>query len=192
LATSSLAVASNFVVNNILASHQKQRIDVWLRPQEAAKRDPNSTFNLFQSQYAISAGGIIGRDLFSGRLTEGRWVPEQDTDFIFCTIGEEQGFVGTAAVVILYLLLLLRIIMIAERQRIAFNRIYAYGVAGILFFHFILNIGMTIGLVPIIGIPLPFLSKGGSSLLGFTIMIAVLLKLDKHRGRIKKINLSPF
>lgn len=190
--TTALSVTSNYVFNEVLKPHQQQRIDVWLRPQEAAKRVRGSTFNLDQSKYAISAGGILGRGIFSGRMTEGQWVPEQETDFIFCTIGEEQGFLGTAAVVILYLLLLLRIVMIAERQKIAFNRIYAYGVAGILFVHFIVNIGMTIGLVPIIGIPLPFLSKGGSSLLGFTIMLAVLLKLDKHRGRIKKASISPF
>ena len=148
--------------------------------------------NLENSMLAIGAGNLTGRGLFSGRMTQGRWVPEQDTDFIFCTIGEEQGFVGSAAVVTLYLLLILRISMIAERQKVAFNRIYAYGVAGILFVHFIVNIGMTMGLVPIIGIPLPFLSKGGSSLLGFTIMLAVLLKLDKHRGRMKKNTIVNF
>lgn len=183
LTTTAMSITTPFVVNNVLQSHHRQRIDVWLRPAEAAKTYPGSTFNLDQSKYAISAGGLIGRGIFSGRLTEGRWVPEQNTDFIFCTIGEEQGFVGSAAVVILYMLLILRIVMIAERQQLAFNRIYAYGVAGILFTHFIINIGMTIGLIPIIGIPLPLISKGGSSLLGFTIMIAVLLKLDKHRGR---------
>ena len=186
LLTGGLAVGSNYVFNNVLQPHQQQRIDVWLRPTEAKKRNKDSVMNLENSMLAIGAGGITGRGVFSGRMTQGRWVPEQDTDFIFCTIGEEQGFLGTFAVVGLYLLLILRIVMIAERQRIAFNRIYAYGVAGILFVHVVVNIGMTIGLVPIIGIPLPFLSKGGSSLLGFTIMIAVLLKLDKHRGRIKK------
>ena len=148
--------------------------------------------NLENSMLAIGAGQLTGRGLFSGRMTQGRWVPEQDTDFIFCTIGEEQGLVGSVAVVVLYLLLILRITMIAERQRVAFSRIYAYGVAGILFVHFFVNIGMTMGLVPIIGIPLPFLSKGGSSLLGFTIMLAVLLKLDKHRGRIKKNTIVNF
>lgn len=183
LATTAMSIATPFVVNNVLKPHHRQRIDVWLRPSVATKNYPGSTFNLDQSKYAISAGGLIGRGIFSGRLTEGRWVPEQDTDFIFCTIGEEQGFVGSAAVVILYMLLILRIVMIAERQQLAFNRIYAYGVAGILFTHFMVNIGMTIGLIPIIGIPLPFISKGGSSLLGFTIMIAVLLKLDKHNRR---------
>jgi rod shape determining protein RodA len=186
LLTSGLSVGSNYVFNEVLQPHQQQRIDVWLRPAEAKKRNKDSVMNLENSMLAIGAGGLTGRGVFSGRMTQGRWVPEQNTDFIFCTIGEEQGFLGSAAVVILYLLLLLRIVMIAERQRIAFNRIYAYGVAGILFVHFVVNIGMTIGLVPIIGIPLPFLSKGGSSLLGFTIMLAVLLKLDKHRGRAKK------
>ncbi|MEZ4984651.1 MAG: rod shape-determining protein RodA [Saprospiraceae bacterium] len=184
--TAGLAVGSSYVFNNVLKPHQQQRIDVWLRPAEAKKRNKDSVMNLENSMLAIGAGGLTGRGLFSGRMTQGRWVPEQDTDFIFCTIGEEQGFIGSAAVVILYLLLLLRIVMIAERQRVAFNRIYAYGVAGILFVHFIVNIGMTIGLLPIIGIPLPFVSKGGSSLLGFTIMMAVLLKLDRHRGRAKK------
>jgi rod shape determining protein RodA len=186
LLTSGLAVGSNYAFNNVLQPHQQQRIDVWLRPAEAKKRNKDSVMNSENSMFAISAGRVTGRGLFSGRMTEGRWVPEQDTDFIFCTVGEEQGFLGTLGVVVLYLLLILRIVMLAERQRTAFNRIYAYGVAGILFIHFIVNIGMTIGLVPIIGIPLPFLSKGGSSLLGFTIMIAVLLKLDKHRGRAKK------
>ena len=186
LLTGGLAIGSNYVFNNVLQPHQQQRIDVWLRPAEAKKRNKDSVMNLENSMLAIGAGGITGRGVFSGRMTQGRWVPEQDSDFIFCTIGEEQGFLGTFAVVGLYLLLILRIVMIAERQRIAFNRIYAYGVAGIIFVHVVVNIGMTIGLVPIIGIPLPFLSRGGSSLLGFTIMIAVLLKLDKHRGRIKK------
>ncbi len=186
LLTGGLAVGSNYVFNSVLQPHQQQRIDVWLRPAEAKKRNKDSVMNLENSMLAIGAGGITGRGVFSGRMTQGRWVPEQDSDFIFCTIGEEQGFLGTFAVVGLYLLLILRIVMIAERQRIAFNRIYAYGVAGIIFVHVVVNIGMTIGLVPIIGIPLPFLSRGGSSLLGFTIMIAVLLKLDKHRGRMKK------
>lgn len=186
LLTSGLSFGSNYVFNEVLQPHQQQRIDVWLRPTEAKKRNKDSVMNLENSMLAIGAGGLTGRGVFSGRMTQGRWVPEQNTDFIFCTIGEEQGFVGSAAVVILYLLLLFRIVMIAERQRVAFNRIYAYGVAGIIFAHVIVNIGMTMGLLPIIGIPLPFLSKGGSSLLGFTIMLAVLLKLDKHRGRVKK------
>jgi len=185
--TSGLAVGSNYFYKEMLKPHQQQRIDVWLRPQEAKKRNKDSVFNLEQSKLAIGAGGLLGQGFMSGRMTSGRFVPEQDTDFIFCTIGEEQGFIGSATVVILYLLLLLRIVQIAERQKSTFNRAYAYGVAGILFVHFAVNIGMTMGLMPIIGIPLPFISKGGSSLLGFTIMIAVLLKLDRHRGRIKTV-----
>jgi rod shape determining protein RodA len=185
--TSSLAVGSNYFYREILKPHQQQRIDVWLRPEEAKKRNKDSVFNLEQSKLAIGAGGVVGQGFMSGRMTSGRFVPEQDTDFIFCTIGEEQGFLGSATVIILYLLLLLRIVQIAERQKTTFNRVYAYGVAGILFVHFAVNIGMTMGLMPIIGIPLPFLSKGGSSLLGFTIMIAVLLKLDRHRGRLKTV-----
>ncbi|MEM1214161.1 MAG: rod shape-determining protein RodA [Bacteroidota bacterium] len=186
LLTSGLAIGSNYVFNDVLKPHQQQRIDVWLRPSQAKKRNPDSVMNLENSMLAIGAGGVSGRGVFSGRLTQGRWVPAQNTDFIFCTIGEEQGFVGSVAVVSLYLLLLFRIIMIAERQKVAFNRVYGYGVAGIIFIHVIVNIGMTMGLMPIIGIPLPFLSKGGSSLLGFTILLAILLKLDKHQGRIKK------
>jgi len=114
-------------------------------------------------------------------MTKLKHVPEQSTDFIFCTVGEEHGFIGSTMLIGLYLLLLVRITIIAERQRAAFSRYYAYGIAGILFVHFFINIGMTMGLVPIIGIPLPFISKGGSSLLGFTIMLAVLLKLDSKR-----------
>jgi rod shape determining protein RodA len=186
LFTSGLSVGSNYFFNDVLKPHQQQRIDVWLRPAEAKKRNKDSVMNLENSMLAIGAGGFIGRGVFSGRMTQGKWVPEQDTDFIFCTIGEEQGFVGTAAVVILYMLLLMRIILIAERQRIAFNRVYAYSVAGVFFVHILVNIGMTIGLLPIIGIPLPFISKGGSSLVGFTLMLAILIKLDMHNGRVKK------
>ena len=116
-------------------------------------------------------------------MTKGNYVPEQSTDFIFCTIGEEQGFIGTFGIIVLFLLLLIRITVIAERQRNNFGRNYAYCIAGILFIHIFINIGMTMGLMPIIGIPLPFISKGGSSLMGFTIMLAVLLKLDKHQSR---------
>ena len=113
--------------------------------------------------------------------TKLNYVPEQTTDFIFCTVGEEQGFIGTIGIVGLFFLLLIRITLLAERQRSDFSRIYAYGVAGILFFHFFINIGMTMGLVPIIGIPLPFISYGGSSMIGFTILIGILLSLDRNR-----------
>ncbi len=115
-------------------------------------------------------------------MTKLKYVPEQSTDFIFCTVGEEHGFVGVLGVIGLFVLLLIRITQLAERQRSNFSRVYAYGVAGVIFVHFIVNIGMTMGLFPIIGIPLPFISYGGSSLIGFTLMIGVLLKLDSHRN----------
>lgn len=177
-----IAGASNYVFNNVLQPHQQERLNVWLQPGKADPRGP--LYNVRQSQLAISAGGLEGKGLTNGTMTKFGYVPEQQTDFIFCAVGEEQGFVGSAAVILLFLILLWRISVIAERQRSVFNRAYAYGVAGILFIHLIVNIGMTMGLMPVIGIPLPFISKGGSSLLGFTIMIAVLLKLDKYRDEV--------
>ncbi len=179
-----LVYSSNYIFYEVLQPHQQERINVWLRPDLA---DPQGArYNVLQSQMAISAGGLLGKGLMKGTMTKYDYVPEQLTDFIFCAVGEEQGFVGVLAVILLFLMLLLRILKIAERQRHRFNRIYAYGVAGILFVHVLVNIGMTMGLLPIIGIPLPFVSKGGSSLLGFTVMLAVLLKMDKHRNRFKK------
>lgn len=180
VALSSLLVfASGFAFNNILKPHQQDRINVWLNP---SKCDPQgSLYNVLQSKMAIGSGGLNGKGFLRGSLTKGNFVPEQSTDFIFCTIGEEQGFIGSAAIIGLFLLLLLRIITIAERQRSSFSRAFAYGVAGILFIHVFINIGMTMGLMPIIGIPLPFISKGGSSLFGFTILLSLLLKLDQHR-----------
>jgi len=174
-----LAFASNFAFNNILKPHQQDRLNVWLQPNKADER--GSSYNLFQSKLAIGSGGLTGKGYMKGTLTKLNYVPEQSTDFIFCTIGEEQGFVGSLGIIALFLVLLVRITIIAERQRSNFSRNYAYCVAGILFIHFFINIGMTMGLLPIIGIPLPFISKGGSSLLGFTVMIAVLLKLDSKR-----------
>jgi rod shape determining protein RodA len=130
---------------------------------------------------AIGGGGLTGKGYLEGPMTKLNYVPEQSTDFIFCTIGEEQGFVGSSIIILLFVILLYRIINIAERQRANFSRYYAYCIAGILFVHFSINIGMTLGFFPIIGIPLPFISKGGTSLLGFTAMMAVLLKLDSNR-----------
>ncbi len=171
--------ATNFAFNNILRPHHQDRINVWLNPE---KCDPQgSLYNVLQSKMAIGSGGLMGKGFTNGTMTKLNYVPEQSTDFIFCTIGEEQGFVGSFAIVVLFLLLLLRIVTIAERQRSTFSRQYAYGVAGVLFIHFFINIGMTMNLIPTIGIPLPFISYGGSSLLGFTLMIGVLLKLDSHR-----------
>jgi rod shape determining protein RodA len=130
---------------------------------------------------AIGSGGLTGKGYLNGTLTKLNYVPEQRTDFIFCTVGEEQGFVGSLAIIGLFIFLIIRVIDLAERQRLNLFRNYGYGVAGILFLHFIINIGMTMGLLPIIGIPLPFISYGGSSLLAFSIMIAVLLKFDSQR-----------
>ncbi len=177
-----LSFGANFAFNNILKPHQQERINVWLRPQEC---DPQGAlYNVLQSKMAISSGGWMGSGYLKGKITQLNYVPEQSTDFIFCTIGEQQGFVGSFIIIGLFLVLLFRIITIAERQRSNFSRYYAYGVAGILFLHFFINIGMTMGLAPIIGIPLPFLSKGGSSLLGFTLLMSVLLHLDRNRFRI--------
>ncbi len=174
-----LAALSQYFFNNVLKPHQQDRINVWLHPERCSEQ--GSLYNLLQSQSAIGSGGVGGKGIFKGTMTKLKHVPEQSTDFIFCTVGEEHGFIGSTMLIGLYLLLLVRITIIAERQRAAFSRYYAYGIAGILFVHFFINIGMTMGLVPIIGIPLPFISKGGSSLLGFTIMLAVLLKLDSKR-----------
>ena len=177
-----IAFAANYAFNNVLKPHQQDRINVWLQPDKCDER--GSLYNLLQSKTAIGSGGLQGKGFLQGTMTKGNFVPEQSTDFIFCTIGEEQGFIGAFGIIVLFLLLLYRISMIAERQRNNFSRHYAYCIAGIIFIHFFINIGMTMGLMPIIGIPLPFISKGGSSLMGFTIMIAVMLKLDKHRFRL--------
>jgi rod shape determining protein RodA len=174
-----LSSAANYGFNDLLKPHQQDRINVWLNPSQC---DPQgSLYNLLQSKMAISSGGLEGKGFLQGQMTKLNYVPEQSTDFIFCTIGEEHGFIGSFMTIGLFLFLLLRLTIIAERQRSAFSRIYAYCLAGIFFVHFFINIGMTMGLVPIIGIPLPFVSKGGSALLSFSIMIGVLLKLDKHR-----------
>ncbi len=179
LFATAIIYTSNYGFNKVLKPHQQERINVWLNP---GKCDPQgSLYNVLQSKMAIASGGFSGKGFLQGNLTKGNYVPEQDTDFIFCTVGEEQGFLGSAGTVIFFVLLLLRIIVLAERQRSNFAKYYAYGIAGIFFIHFIINIGMTIGLMPVIGVPLPFISKGGSSLLGFTIMIAVLVKMDSER-----------
>lgn len=181
-AGAALSFASNFAFNNVLKPHQQDRINVWLRPQLTDRA--GSSYNLWQSKLAIGSGGFLGKGFLQGTLTKLNYVPEQSTDFIFCTIGEEQGFIGSVGIIIIFFIFIYRITIVAERQRSNFSRHYAYCVAGILFVHVFINIGMTMGLLPIIGIPLPFISKGGSSLLGFTIMVAVLLKLDSNRFKI--------
>jgi len=174
-----LAGISNFLFNS-LASHQQDRINVWLQP---SKCDPRgSLYNVLQSKMAIGSGGWQGKGFLDGTLTKLRYVPEQTTDFIFCTVGEEHGFIGAFLVVGIFVALLLRLVSLAERQRSLFAQYYMYGVAGILFIHFLTNIGMTMGLMPIIGIPLPFISYGGSSLIAFTLIIGVALRLDATRA----------
>jgi len=169
---------SNFV-NNILMPHQQERIWVWLRPE---KCDPQGAlYNVEQSKYAIGSGGVVGKGFLQGERTKLDYVPEQSTDFIFCTVGEEWGFIGTSFVILLFFGFLVRMVQVAERQRGNFTKYYAYGAVGILFFHFFINIGMTIGLIPVVGIPLPLISYGGSSLIAFSILIAVLVKLDSNR-----------
>ncbi|MGY3213443.1 rod shape-determining protein RodA [Mucilaginibacter sp. HD30] len=167
-----------FIYKNVLKPHQKSRIDIVL----GITSDPRGKgYNVNQSKIAIGSGKLFGKGYMEGTQTKYSFVPEQSTDFIFCTVGEEFGFVGSLVVLGLYMLLVLRIILIAERQRSPFSRIYAYGVASVIFFHVFINIGMTIGIVPSIGIPLPLISYGGSSLIGFTLMLFVLLKLDSNR-----------
>ena len=171
----------NYGFNKILQPHQKDRINVWLKPSEC---DPlGSLYNVTWSKLAIGAGGFAGKGFLEGTITKLDYVPEQATDFIFCTVGEEHGFLGAFALILLFLLLLLRIVLIAERQRSRFTRVYAYGVASILFFHLMVNVGMTMGVMPVIGIPLPFISYGGSSLLAFTILLGILVRLDADNAR---------
>lgn len=173
---------SRYLFDNYLQAHQQDRINVWLRPEMC---DPlGSLYNLLQSKMAIASGGFTGKGFLNGTMTKLSYVPEQTTDFIFCTIGEEHGFIGVFFIIGLYIALLWRILWLAERMKTDFERIYSYGIAGILFVHFFTNIGMTIGLMPVIGIPLPFVSYGGSSLLLFTIMLAVMLNFDRARHRI--------
>lgn len=171
----------DFAFHHILKPHQQTRINIILGLEQDIR---GVGYNLNQSKIAIGSGGFLGKGYLQGTMTKYNYVPEQHTDFIFCTIGEESGFVGCLALICLYLALMLRIIVLAERQRSPFSRIYGYGIACIFFFHFAINIGMTIGLVPVIGIPLPFLSYGGSSLLMFTMMIFVFLKQDANRMNI--------
>jgi rod shape determining protein RodA len=165
-----------------LEPHQKIRIDVLLgRGTVDLKKEG---YNVNQAKIAIGSGGFAGKGFLQGTQTKYDFVPEQDTDFIFCTVGEEWGFLGSSFVIILQLTLIIRIVFMAERQRSPFSRIYGYGVASVLFFHLTVNVGMTIGLAPVIGIPLPFFSYGGSSLWSFTILLFIFIKLDSHRLQI--------
>ncbi|WDF54729.1 rod shape-determining protein RodA [Mucilaginibacter sp. KACC 22063] len=179
-----LAISISFIFSvkyiylHVLKQHQKERIDILLGLTNDLRK---KGYNVNQSKIAIGSGKLWGKGYLQGTQTKYSFVPAQSTDFIFCTVGEEWGFAGSAVLLGLYLFLVLRIIVIAERQRSPFSRIYAYGVASVIFFHVIINIGMTIGLVPVIGIPLPFISYGGSSLWSFTMLLFILIKLDSNR-----------
>lgn len=172
------ATSVNYIFNNVLEPHQQSRINVIL-----GKVNDNSgaAYNLNQSKIAIGSGGIIGKGYLKGTQTRYDFVPALSTDFIFCVIGEEFGFVGSFILIVLFVLLLQKLITLAERQNNTFNRVYMYSVVAIIFMHLMINIGMTIGLLPVIGIPLPFISYGGSSLLSFSVMIAIAVKLDSSR-----------
>jgi rod shape determining protein RodA len=175
------ATGVSWTVNNVLKEHQRNRIKVLIDPDFDRKK---TGYNVRQAKIAIGSGGLLGKGFLQGTQTKFDFVPEQSTDFIFCTVGEETGFAGSLLVVGLFLGLLLRVIYLAERQKSRFARVYGYGVVSILFFHFMVNIGMTIGLMPVIGIPLPFFSYGGSSLWSFSILLFIFLKIDAHRSQV--------
>jgi rod shape determining protein RodA len=174
-----------FFYQSILKPHQQDRISLWLRlekdPIKLEKMKQTFAYNLNESEKAISSGGFSGKGFMEGTRTTGKFVPEQHTDYIFSTVGEEWGFLGSAFVVIVFVLLLLRILHLAELQKSQFSRVYGYGVASIIFIHFLVNIGMVMGLIPTIGIPLPLFSYGGSGLWAFTILIFIFIKLDSNR-----------
>lgn len=175
---SAFVFSVHYAFENVLEPHQKKRINVLLGIEQDLR---GAGYNVNQSKIAIGSGGLTGKGFRNGVLTRYHFVPEQSTDFIFCTVGEEWGFIGTSVVVLLFLMLLIRLVLLAERQRSRFSRIYGYGVASVLFFHFAINIGMTIGLAPVVGIPLPFFSYGGSSLWAFTILLFIFIKQDANR-----------
>lgn len=181
LVATGLAFFSEFVIDNVLKPHQQERINVWLRPERCDPR--GSLYNIIQSKLAIGSGGFAGKGYLKGEMTKLNYVPEQSTDFIFTTIAEEQGFIGSLGIIILYTILIFRCMAVAEQTRLEFIKSFTYGVAGIFFFHFMINLGMAMGLLPVVGIPLPFLSKGGSSLLIFTIMIAIVGKMNQAKLR---------
>ncbi len=171
----------DFIFNNVLEPHQRGRIDVLLGKTEDLQ---GSGYNVNQSKIAIGSGSFFGKGFLKGTLTKADFVPEQETDFIFCTVGEEWGFVGSSILVALYVLLLIHLVNMAERQRSPFARIYGYSVASILFIHLFVNVGMVLGLVPVIGIPLPFFSYGGSSLLAFTILLFIFIRQDASKNQL--------
>lgn len=180
-----LSFGVKFFYENILQEHQQDRISLWLRLEKDEKKleqmKRTILYNLNESEKAISSGGITGKGFMEGTRTTGKFVPEQDTDYIFSTVGEEWGFVGTTGTVLVFVLLLIRILYRAEQQKSQFSRVYGYSVASILFFHFLINTGMVMGLIPTVGIPLPFFSRGGSGLMSFTILLFIFVKLDANK-----------
>ncbi|OUS03377.1 rod shape-determining protein RodA [Flavobacteriales bacterium 33_180_T64] len=170
---------------HVLQAHQQNRISLWLRlekdPILLEKMKKEEAYNLIQSEKAISSGGIWGKGFLQGTRTKGKFVPEQETDYIFSTVGEEWGFLGSAFVVILFMGLIIRVLYLAESQKSQFSRVYGYGVASVFFIHFTINTGMVMGLIPTVGIPLPFFSYGGSGLWGFTILLFIFVKLDSNK-----------
>ena len=175
--------AADYVLDNMLQQHQRVRINVLLGLEEDLR---GAGYNVHQSEIAIGSGGLWGKGFLNGTQTKLKFVPEQDTDFIFCTVGEEEGFFGSAAVLVLFLFLILRLIKMAERQPFRFGRVYGYCVLSIFLFHVFINVGMVLGLTPVIGIPLPFFSYGGSSLWGFTLLLFIFLRIDASRNMIRQ------
>jgi len=173
---------ADYVLNDVMQSHQRVRINVLLGLEEDLK---GAGYNVHQSEIAIGSGGLEGKGFLNGTQTKLKYVPEQDTDFIFCTVGEEEGFLGCAVVLFLFLALILRLIKMAERQPFKFGRVYGYCVLSIFLFHVFINVGMVLGLTPVIGIPLPFFSYGGSSLWGFTFLLFIFLRIDAGRNLIR-------
>ena len=172
--------SSDFVFAKVLQPHQKARIEVVL----GMKEDLSGVgYNVNQSKIAIGSGGLTGKGFLNGTQTKLEYVPEQDTDFIFCTVGEEQGFIGASVVLLLFLAFILRLLVLAERQSSRFGRVYGYSLVSIFLFHLFINVGMVLGLTPVIGIPLPFFSYGGSSLWGFTILLFIFIRIDAGRKR---------
>jgi len=174
--------SANFVLNHVMEPHQQTRIRVLLGLED----DPRGAgYNVIQAKIAIGSGGLEGKGFLNGTQTKLKYVPEQDTDFIFCTVGEEEGFIGCAIVLLLFLSLIIRLLHLAERQAYTFGRVYGYCVLSIFLFHVFINVGMVLGLTPVIGIPLPFFSYGGSSLWGFTILLFIFLRIDAGRNRLQ-------
>lgn len=175
LGSTTFLYTADYALNNILEPHQQTRVRVLLGMEENLT---GTGYNVNQSKIAIGSGGLEGKGFMNGTQTKLKYVPEQDTDFIFCTVGEEEGFIGSAVVLLLFTILILRLIHLAERQTTKFARVFGYSVLSILFFHVLINVGMVMGLMPVIGIPLPFFSYGGSSLWGFTLMLFIFLRMD--------------